>query len=57
MRLIKNILTSLILLALVAPSSLFAQELNCDVQIQAPQVSNINPSTFEVKEEYYPKIS
>ncbi|MDG1260776.1 MAG: DUF4835 family protein [Flavobacteriales bacterium] len=51
MRLIKNILTSLILLALVAPSSLFAQELNCDVQIQAPQVSNIDPSRFEVIEE------
>lgn len=48
---IKNILTSLILLALVAPSSLFAQELNCDVQIQAPQVSNIDPSRFEVIEE------
>lgn len=50
MRLMKNIFICLLFMALLAPE-LRAQELNCDVQIQAPQVSNIDPSRFEIIEE------
>lgn len=34
-----------------SPSSLTAQELNCEVSVMAPQVNNVDPSRFELLEE------
>ncbi|MFT4778865.1 MAG: hypothetical protein ACJAU0_001737 [Flavobacteriales bacterium] len=52
MRLIQNIHYLLLTAALsLVLTDMQAQELNCEVQIQAPQVSNVDPTRFETIQE------
>jgi len=52
MRLIKSIHYLLLTAALsMVLTDIQAQELNCEVQIQAPQVSNVDPIRFETIQE------
>ncbi len=52
MRLKNSIQHLLLIIVLIALSNdLISQELNCEVQIQAPQVSNVDPTRFEIIQE------